>query len=379
MTATAERAESGMTVTAEAPADAQASGEAVADVPVRPAATLAVRGGDPSRTLMAKIQYAKALADSGLLPALYRKNPANVLYAVEYGDMLRLPAMAAINGIHVIEGKPSASAGLISALVRRAGHKLRVRGNAKQAVCQIIRSDDPDFTYEVTWTLHANSDDNPSAEAAKLLGKEVWQKYPASMLKSRAITQCARDACEEALYGLHYTPEELGAEVDEEGVVFGEIVPEGAGSAPASADDPWYERTAEGVAWLAEATTRAVTFTSLDDGRKLWDETGRQLRDGAIAKSDADRLADLMKARNAELAAAETGTDVVDAEVVDALDPDDPWAEKVGGLLTAEDCDAALAELQETAYATGMSAAYHHLVRTAIEDRAAILAGEPQP
>ena len=35
------------------------------------------------------------------------------------------------------------------------------------------------------------------------------------MLKSRAITQCARDACEEALFGLHYTPEELGAEVDE--------------------------------------------------------------------------------------------------------------------------------------------------------------------
>ena len=39
------------------------------------------------------------------------------------------------------------------------------------------------------------------------------------MLKSRAITQCARDACEEALFGLHYTPEELGAEVDEDGVV----------------------------------------------------------------------------------------------------------------------------------------------------------------
>ena len=77
----------------------------------------------------AKIQYAKLLAESGLLPASYRKQPANILYAVEYGELLGLPAIAAITGIHVIEGKPSISAGLISALVRRAGHRLRVIGD----------------------------------------------------------------------------------------------------------------------------------------------------------------------------------------------------------------------------------------------------------
>ena len=49
------------------------------------------------------------------------------------------------------------------------------------------------------------------------------------MLKARAITQCARDACEEALFGLHYTPEELGAEVDEDGVVVAEVVGRAAG------------------------------------------------------------------------------------------------------------------------------------------------------
>ena len=58
---------------------------------------------------------------------------------MEYGEMLGLSPMAAITGVHVIEGKPTASAGLISALVRRAGHKLRVRGDAKSAACQIVR------------------------------------------------------------------------------------------------------------------------------------------------------------------------------------------------------------------------------------------------
>ena len=176
----------------------------------------------------AKLQYAHELANSGLLPAAYRRNPANVLWAVEYGEMLGLPPMAAMTGVHVIEGKPSASAGLISGLVRQAGHKLRVWGDNKSATCEITRSDDPEHVFSVTWTLREEPGDNPSAEVAGLLGKNTWKNYPSAMLKSRAITQCARDACEEVLYGLHYTPEELGAEVDADGVVVAEVVSEPA-------------------------------------------------------------------------------------------------------------------------------------------------------
>ena len=154
--------------------------------------------------------YAERLSGSLLLPKQYFKQPSNVLYAIEYGRMIGLAPMAAIVGVHVIEGKPSASAALISALVRRAGHKLRIRGDARSATAQIVRADDPDFTFEVTFTIE-------DAQRAELTKKAVWRNYPASMLKARAITQCARDACEEALMGMHYTPEELGAEVDEDG------------------------------------------------------------------------------------------------------------------------------------------------------------------
>jgi hypothetical protein len=164
----------------------------------------------PAASLPEKMQYAKALAASGMLPGQYRQQPANLLYALEYAESLGLHPMAAITGIHVIEGKPSASAALISALVRRAGHKLRVKGDDAKAVAQIIRADDPDFTYEVVWTL-------ARAEQAGLARKDVWKKYPAAMLKARAITEVARDACEEALSGMHYTPEELGANVDQDG------------------------------------------------------------------------------------------------------------------------------------------------------------------
>ena len=46
------------------------------------------------------------------------------------------------------------------------------------------------------------------AQQANLSGKENWRKYPMAMLTARSITECARDACPEALYGVVYTGEE---------------------------------------------------------------------------------------------------------------------------------------------------------------------------
>ena len=183
-----------------------------------------------------KIAYSDSLACSNMLPKQFQEKPANVLWAIEYGETLGIAPMAAITGIHVIENKPSASAALIGGLVRRAGHKLRVTGNNVKATAQIVRADDPDYTFEVTWELRRNADGNPNAEDAGLLGKQVWKNYPAAMLKSRAITQVARDACEEVLFGLHYTPEELGAEVDAEGEP---VERRGVRSRGPAADDQW--------------------------------------------------------------------------------------------------------------------------------------------
>jgi len=172
-----------------------------------------------------KIAYARELAHAGLLPDAYRKQPANVLYAIEYGAMLGLSPMAAINGLHVIKGKPTASAGMMSALIRREGHRLRVSCDGTTAVCEITRSDDPEFVFRAVWTyeraiqagLMELRDGKPYARDDK--GKPTpWEKYTASMLKARAISECSRDACEEALMGVHYTAEEMGADVDEDGV-----------------------------------------------------------------------------------------------------------------------------------------------------------------
>lgn len=156
-----------------------------------------------------KMEYSKALAHSNLLPKQYQGNPANLLFALEYADALDVSPINAITSIHVINGKPTASADLIAGLVRRAGHKLRITGDDTHAVAQIIRADDPDFTYEARW-------DMSKAKQAGL-NTQTWKQYPAAMLRARAITEVARMGASDALFGVIYTPEEMGAPVDADG------------------------------------------------------------------------------------------------------------------------------------------------------------------
>src|SRR5690606_24504249 len=106
-------------------------------------------------SLAERMNYAKALATADLLPPAYRNKPGNVLLAVEHGQALGIPPMTAIQGVHIIQGKPTLSADLMAALVRRAGHKLRITTGTEppRATATLVRSDDPEFTYESTWDM----------------------------------------------------------------------------------------------------------------------------------------------------------------------------------------------------------------------------------
>lgn len=160
----------------------------------------------PAMTFAEQMQYAKTVCQGSLVPSAYRGQPANVLIAMDFGRSMGLSPAESLYRITVIGGRPSASAELIAANVRRAGHRLRVKKDdrARKSTCEIVRRDDPDFTFTATW-------DMAKAQQANLSNKENWRKYPMAMLTARSITECARDACPEALYGVVYTGEELGA------------------------------------------------------------------------------------------------------------------------------------------------------------------------
>lgn len=156
-----------------------------------------------SQPLDQQINYAKAMAVSNLLPVAYQNHPENVLVALEQGRALGIAPIQAMNQINVIKGKPALSADLIAALVRRAGHRLRVEGDDTYAQATVIRADDPDYIPKpVRWDMER-------AKRAGLLGNPSWQKYPAAMLRARAISEAARAWANDALYGFIYTPEEI--------------------------------------------------------------------------------------------------------------------------------------------------------------------------
>lgn len=211
-----------------------------------------------------RMRYAEALSGASLLPDSYRGKPANVLLALEYGAALGIPPMVAIQQVHVIQGRPVASAQLIGALVRKAGHRLRVTGDDRRAVCEIVRGDDPDFTFRSEWTIER-------AQAAKLTSKDTWRQYPANMLRARAITECARDACPEALAGVSYTAEELGddtlpAEAYPQTGTAGESAHDaGIGSAETAAPGPAVSDDGIEDAVVVDETTGEIHDPTTDD------------------------------------------------------------------------------------------------------------------
>ena len=150
-----------------------------------------------------RIGHAKIVAQSSLIPSEYRGKPADIVWAMDIGDALGVPYTQVMQSMVVARGRMTMSADLMGAVVRRAGHKLRLREDGDSVTADLIRADDPDYTFTVTW-------DKAKAQAAGLWGSRgPWQQYPRQMLRARAITEVCRQGASDALAGPAYTPEEL--------------------------------------------------------------------------------------------------------------------------------------------------------------------------
>lgn len=164
--------------------------------------------------LQERADYIARLAPSTILPTAYRGNAANAFVAAETGAALGLEPLQALASIAVINGRATLSSDLMSAVIRRAGHTLRIVENSPESVtATLIRADDKTFKFEVTW-------DKEKATKAGLWGQRgPWSQYPTQMLRARAITEVARQGASEALMGMIYSPEDFGATITDNGEV----------------------------------------------------------------------------------------------------------------------------------------------------------------
>ena len=164
--------------------------------------------------LQERADYIARLAPSTILPTAYRGNAANAFVAAETGAALGLEPLQALASIAVINGRATLSSDLMAAVIRRAGHTLRIVENSPESVtATLIRADDKKFEFTVTW-------DKDKAVKAGLWGQRgPWSQYPTQMLRARAITEVARQGASEALMGMIYSPEDFGATITDTGEV----------------------------------------------------------------------------------------------------------------------------------------------------------------
>ncbi len=123
------------------------------------------------------------------------------------GRELGLPAMAALRGFHVVEGKPTLAADLVRSLVLQSGkaeYLMCVERTATQSTWTTKRKGDPE-AVRLTYTLD-------EAKTANLVRPNSgWTKHTSDMLAKTASTKLCRLVYPDVCFGL-YAPSELGGE-----------------------------------------------------------------------------------------------------------------------------------------------------------------------
>lgn len=157
------------------------------------------------------------LIRSGFLPAAI-KTPEQFMAIILKGQELGIPPMQACAHIHIISGKPTMSAELMLSQILRLFPATKISYPVRTSEeCQIKvqrPGNDPSlFSFSIK-----------DAIAAGIMANPVWKKYPRAMLHARCISEMARSLFPDAISGVSYTPEELGAQVNEQGEVI-DVVP----------------------------------------------------------------------------------------------------------------------------------------------------------
>ncbi len=149
-----------------------------------------------------------AVASGFLPPAL--KDPNKAMMIAMKARELGVQPLLGLSHINIIGGKPVISAELMRAMifshVPTAEMVFTERTNEKVTV-KARRSKDQEWSF-FTFTIE-------DAKQAGLMRNQVWSKYPRSMLTARATSEMARSMFADALSGCTYTPEEMGAVIDE--------------------------------------------------------------------------------------------------------------------------------------------------------------------
>ena len=156
-------------------------------------------------------QLGDILAKSGYFKDSQQAGQAIV--KVLAGREIGFGPIASMTGINIIQGKIGIGANLMASAIRRSsryGYKVLA---LTDKVCEI------EFTENVNGKSEMLGKSSFTAEDAARAGTQNMNKFPRNMLFARAISNGLKWFCPDLMGGPVYTPEELGATVNEDGEI----------------------------------------------------------------------------------------------------------------------------------------------------------------
>lgn len=234
---------------------------------------------------------ASTLAQARTLPQALQKAPADVLAIILAGAELGLAPMQSLRGIVLIDGRPTLSADAMGALVKSrrdvCAYLVLEYSDATRATYRTQRVGDPQPTT-MTFTIE-------DAQRAGLRGS-AWQRYPAAMLRARALSAICRAVYPDLLLGV-YDPEELEARLDIPPPTERDVTPTASAQStptPPPASPPRRKRhmlqteTGEvvplggGTRRTEDGTSGATGAVATTPGRTPWDDICAAAREAGV-------------------------------------------------------------------------------------------------
>lgn len=159
------------------------------------------------QTFEQALTFANYMAESDMVPKDFKGKPGNCLIAMQWGFEIGLKPLQALQGIAVINGRPSIWGDALLALVLSSPVCKDVKefyegtGEDYKAVCVAMRHNRADKRAEFSVK---------DAKAAGLLGKAgPWTQYRDRMLKQRARAFALRDQFADIIKGLQVAEESM--------------------------------------------------------------------------------------------------------------------------------------------------------------------------
>lgn len=153
-------------------------------------------------------RVAKAMAASGFFQDA--KSISQAIVKIMAGSEIGFGPFASMQGVNIIQGRPSYNANMLASSVKASGkYNYRII-TLTDDKCDLVFFENGQEVGHSTFTL----------ADAKRAGTKNLEKFPRNMLFARAMSNGVRWYCPDVTNGnAVYTPEELGADVDEDGNV----------------------------------------------------------------------------------------------------------------------------------------------------------------